>query len=72
MELNLEQDISKEVVLTEKISKEGMIVTASYDGKFATVSLNVEVKLIDMLEKMAADTENKIDDTLVALVKAAL
>ena len=72
MEVKLDQELSKEVKTHEELTREGIKVSASYQGAFATVGLSVEVKLIELLEKMAADSSNKIDDTLVALVKAAL
>ena len=66
------QELSKELTTTEELNKEGMKLTASYAGEYATVSLVTEVKLIQLLEKMALSTENKIDDMLIGMVKAAL
>lgn len=53
--------------------KNGMIaIDLGYQGKYAGARIIVNVGLIEALEAAALSTQNKIDDKVVAMVKALL
>ena len=49
-----------------------IVAKLNYAGKFGSAGLSVEIGLMDALRMAAAKSENKIDDTIVNLVEAAL
>ena len=47
-------------------------VSSSYSSDEASASLNVSIKLIEILKAAAAKTENKYDDEVVAFLQSVL
>jgi hypothetical protein len=66
------QEVSKEVEVHEEITAKGMVITADYAGTMAKAGIRIEVDVITLLKALAAKTDNKIDDALVAMVAGAL
>lgn len=73
-EVNEAQDIKEQKNLFGFDFKEGNIIAGlSFDKEgYGSVRLQVKIPLIKILEMAVKKTDNKIDDKLVAMVKAAL
>jgi len=53
--------------------KDGMgVVSYKYKHDMGKVGVELEIDIIELLKKAAADSANTVDDRLVALVEAAL
>jgi hypothetical protein len=69
-----EIEISKELHTEVGFNVETMsvVLNVSYEGKNGYSKLENGVKLIAILEQVAAKTENKWDDATVALIKTLI
>ena len=72
MEIKLDQELSSEFTTHEELTKEGLKLEAVYNGKYGKALFSYELSIIELLKAKAKETDNKVDDTLVALVEAAL
>lgn len=72
--------IEKEIEISKELNTEigynpetqSVILNVNYEGKYGYSKLENGVKLISILEKVAASTSNKFDDVAVAALKTLI
>ena len=69
----VEQPIGKSGKAVVDVSPFGVVkASINWSEGGVTAGASVEVDVVDILEKLAAKSDNKIDDAIVAVVKNAL
>lgn len=72
--------IEKEIEISKELNTEigynpetqAVVLNVNYEGKYGYSKLENGVKLISILEKVAASTSNKFDDVAVAALKTLI
>lgn len=65
-------EISSEAKALVEVKEGKVILSAKYDGKQADAEVKVAIEVDILIDALVAKTDNKIDDAVAQVLKAAL